>query len=282
MTTLRRAPPLALPFAVLAGAVGWLWRDVLLGRGDGSPAGLLAAIAVLSACLMVIAAERRADVGRPGSILARAERRAGWLLVAFGLVLLSALTFPDWMSTTGEPARSPHDALFVAAAAFAIGLVIVIADLVDSRRIARIQLEIACEEGPATSVDFGEGDEVATRVEPGKAYREGRRIVASAHGDPYRARATLQRGLTRGAILIALSELVAIAQGIARDPAAIASFEAERCDRGITRVCRKAALLSERAGEPDAESTRLHQLACSGGSEESCLAVYLLGRRNAR
>jgi hypothetical protein len=270
-----------VPFATLGGAAGWLWRDVLLSRFEGGAiAGLLAAILLLPACQLMIAAQRRADEARPGSILARAEQRAVYALVAFGLVILSALTFPDWMSTTRELVRPAHDALVVAALAGAIGLAILLADLAASRRLARIQREIAIDEGPATSVDFGLGDEEALRVEPGAAYREGGRVVATALGDPYRAQATLQRGVRRGVILVALSELVAIGQGVARDPVTVAAFEAERCDRGTIQVCRRAALLTERAGEPDEESTRLHQRACDGGEAESCLAVYLLARRN--
>jgi hypothetical protein len=352
MTSPRRFPPLAVPFATLGGAAGWLWRDVLqsrvgagtidarsqlavvvvalvgglagallapsrpaeewmmprpslrrvvavvLGAGlvaglalaalvaptapwSGAPAGLLAAIPLIPACLLVIAAQRRCDEARPGSILARAEQRAVYSLVAFGLMILSALTFPDWMSTTRELCRPPHDALFVAALAFAIGLALLLADLAASRRLARIQREIELDEGPAASVDFGLGDEEATRFEPGAAYREGGRVVAIALGDPYRAQATLQRGITRGVILVALCELVALGQGLARDPGTLAAFEAERCDLGSVQVCRRAALLTERAGEPDAESRRLHQRACDSGTTESCLAVYLLDRRNA-
>lgn len=283
MTSPRRFPPLAVPFVALGGAAGWLWRDVLRSRvGGGAIAGLLAAILLIPACQMMIAAQRRADEARPGSMLARAEQRAVYALVAFGLMILSALTFPAWMSATRELVRPPHDALVVAALAGAIGLAILLADLAASRRLARIQAEIALDDGPATSVDFGLGDEVASRFEPGAAYREGGRVVASALGDPYRAQATLQRGLTRGVILVALSELVAVGHGVARDPVTVAAFEAERCDHGTIQVCRKAALLTERAGEPDEESTRLHQRACDAGNTESCLAVYLLGRRNLR
>ena len=351
MTSLPRFPPLAVPFAALGGAAGWLWRDVLqsrfqsdalsrqshlaviavalvgglagallgptrpaeewmlprpslrrvsavvLGAGlasgmilgalvapdapwSGAPAGLLAALPLIPACLPVIAAQRRADEGRPGSIIARAEQRAVYALAAVGLVILSALTFPDWMSTTQELVRPPHDALFVAVIAGVVGLAVLLADLVASRRTAKIEAEIALGDGPTTSVDFGLGDEVATRAEPGGAYRDGGRVLAGALGDPHRAQVTLRRARRRGVILIALSELVAIAHGIVRDPVAIAAFEAGRCDRGTLRICRKAALLTERAGQPDEESTRLHQRACSAGSEESCLAVYLLARRN--
>jgi hypothetical protein len=356
MTSARRFPPLALPFAALGGAAGWLWRDVLesrflggaisprshlavaavalvggvagalltpakpaeewmtpgpgvgrvsavvLGAGLvaglilaalvtpfapwwcapwwGAPSGLLAAVPLIPACLMVTAAQRRADEGRPGSIIAGIERRTVYALAAIAVVILSALTFPDWMSTTDAVVRPPRDALAVAALAGFVGLVILIADLAASRRIARIQKEILLDDGPTNSVDFGLGEEVITRAERGGAYRGGGRVVASALGDPARARAAVKRSITRGVILIAVSELVAMAHGIARDPAAIAAFEAERCVSGTTRVCRTAALLSERAGQPDAESTSLHQRACSDGSEESCLAVYLLGRRN--
>ena len=274
MTSERRFPPLALPFAALGGAAGWLWRDV------GVPSGLFAAVPMIPACLLVIAAQRRSDDARPGSMIARAERRAVYALVAIGVVVLSALTFPDWMSTSDAVVRPPRDALAVAALAGVVGLAILIADLAASRRIARVQQEIALADGPAASVDFGLGEEVATRAEAGGAYRGGGRIVASALGDPGLARATLRRSIRRGVILIAVSELVAMAHGIARDPVALAAFEAARCDSGTIRVCRTAALLSERAGQPDAESTRLHQRACSDGSEESCMAVYLLGRRN--
>jgi hypothetical protein len=246
----------------------------------GAPSGLAAAVPLIPACLLVIAAQRRADQGRPGSIVARAEQRAVHALVALGMVILAALMLPDWMSTSAELLRPAHDAVFVAALAGAVGLAILLADLAATRRIARIQAAMAVEDGPAVSVDFGLGDEVVSRAEPGGSYRDGGRVIASALGDPYRAQATLRRGLTRGVILVALSELVAISHGIARDPVTIAALEAHRCERGILYVCRRAALLTERAGQPDEDSTRLHQRACDAGDEESCLAVYLLGRRN--
>jgi hypothetical protein len=246
MTSPRRFPPLAVPFAMLGGAAGWLWRDVLQSRFEGGAiAGLFAAIPLIPVCLLVIAAQRRADEARPGSVLARAEQRAVYALAAFGLVILAALTFPDWMSTPRELVRPPHDVLIIAALAGAIGVVILLADLAASRRLARIQAEIALD-------------------------------------DPSRAQATLRRGLTRGVILVALSELVAIGHGLARDPVALAAFEAERCDLGTLQVCREAALLTERAGGPDEESRRLHLRACDSGNTESCLAVYLLDRRNSR
>ncbi len=355
MTSPRRFPPLAVPFAALGGAAGWLFRDVVKGRFDGgaieprshlavaaialvgfvagallgpsrpaeewmmpeprlwrvvavvlaaglaagmilaalvgptvpwlgAPEGALAAAALLPACLLVIAAQRRADEARPGSIVARAEQRAVVAVVALGAVILAALTLPDWMSTTQAPLRPPRDALFVAALAGAVGLAILIADLVAARRMKRIRAELDLDEGPTTSVDFGLGEDVATRADPGAAYRGGGRVMAQALGDPDRAEATLRRAIRRGVLLVATAELVAIGHGLARNPAILADVEAERCEHDYLDspgVCREAALLSERAGLPDATSTRLHQRACSIGSDESCVAVYLLGRRNS-
>ncbi len=45
MTSSRRFPP----FAVLGGAAGWLWRDMLLSRFLGAPTGLITAIPIFCA-----------------------------------------------------------------------------------------------------------------------------------------------------------------------------------------------------------------------------------------
>jgi len=350
MPTLR-FPPLAVPFAALAGAATWLWCDLvhrlhhgpafaprehlavagaalvgavagaLLGPprpteecpnpqpsmvrvtavliaaglaagvlvtsiiapkdrlGAGAVEGILSAVPLMPLSLRLIAARGRADQARPGSIIARTERRAVFALVAAAIAGLTTLALPASIASLEGYGEAPQYALLIAALAGALGLGVLLADCVASIRVKRLMALEAKGENTEVGVDFGVGDDVVSRVEAGTAYRGGGRTVTAMVGDPDQARATLQRSLTRGAVVLAFVEIVGITHGLARDPEAAATYQATLCRSGRTTLCREAALLSERSGLPDEGSSQLHDLACKAGVEKSCLAVYLLGRR---
>ncbi len=271
--------PLALPFALLVGAAAWLWRGIApeYRLGAGALEGMLCAMLLLPIALRVVAAQARAEEARPGSIVARTERRAVVSLLAAVLAGLTIPAMPAAIAAVEDHGQPPRDALLITAVAAALGLGVLLWDFAASRRVKRLDARIAQGEDPGAAVDFGVGDDVASRVE-GAVYRGGR-TVTLAVGDPFQAKGALRRSITRGAIVLAFIELVALGHGLARDPEAAAMYEAKLCERGQASTCRQAALLWERAGLPDEEATQLHQLACEAGVEKSCMAVYLLGRR---
>ena len=71
MTSPRRFPPLAVPFATLGGAAGWLWRDVLLSRvGDGAIDGR-SHLAVVAVAIVG---------GLAGALLAPSRPAEAWMM----------------------------------------------------------------------------------------------------------------------------------------------------------------------------------------------------------
>jgi hypothetical protein len=279
--TLLHLLHLALPFALLAGAAGWLWTGIApeYRLGAGALEGMLCVMLLIPIALRVVAAQARAEAARPGSIVARTERRAVVSLLAAVLAGLTIPAMPAAIAAVEDHGQPPRDALLITAAAAALGLGVLLLDFVASRRVKRLDASIAQGEGPANCVDFGVGDDVASRVEGEGAVYRGGRTVTLAVGDPFQAKGALRRSITRGAVVLAFIELVALGHGLARDPEAAAMYEAKLCESGQVYACRQAALLWERAGLPDEEAAQLHQLACDAGEEKSCMAVYLLGRR---
>jgi hypothetical protein len=269
-----------LPFAVLAGVAAWIWCDIAPEHrlGAGAFGGMLSAMLLVPVGMRLVAAQSRAEEARPGSIVARTERRAVMSLLAAAIAGLTLPAMPAAIAAVEGHSKPSHDALLITAAAAALGLGVLLVDFVASIRVRRLDARIAQGEGPATDVDFGLGDDVASRIEAGAAYRSARTVTPSV-GDPLQAQGALRRSLTRGAVVVGLIELVALGHGLARDPEAAAMYEAKLCEAGQSSACRQAALLWERAGLPDEEALQLHQLACDANEEASCMAVYLLGRR---
>lgn len=272
--------PLALPFAVLAGAAAWLLSGIAPEDrlGAGAIGGTLSLMLLVPLGMRLVAAQGRADQARPGSIVARTEQRAMMSLLAAAVAGLTIPAMPAAIAAVEGHSKPPHDALLITACAAALGLGVLLLDFVASIQMKRLDARIAQGEAPATEVDFGLGDDVASRIEAGAAYRS-TRTVTLAVGDPFQAHGALRRSLTRSAVVVGFIELVALGHGLARDPEAAARYEAQLCEAGRSNTCRQAALLWERAGLPDGEAEELHQLACDAGEEASCMAVYLLGRR---
>lgn len=283
MRSLRRFAPLAFAFAVLAFAATRLWYAIAPDYRlvAGVLEAMLSAALLLPIGLRLLAAQRRGEEARRGSIVARTEGRAVAALLAAALAGLTIPAMPAAVAAVETQSEPPREALLITACAAAICLGALLLDLVASRRVRRLDAQLALGEGAASGVDFGLGDDVAERALPSTstAYRGGGRSVTLAVGDPLQARAALQRSITRGALVLGFIEIVALGHGLARDTSAAAAYEAQLCEGGRIRSCRQAALLSERAGMPDYEARSLHQLACDTGELESCMAVYLLDRR---
>ena len=280
MRSTLRFLPLALPFAVLAGVAAWIWRDIAPEHrlGAGAFGGMLSAMLLVPVGMRLVAAQGRVEEARPGSIVARTERRAVMSLLAAAVASLTIPAMPVAIAAVEEHGTPSHDALLITAGAAALGLGVLLLDFVASLRVRRLDARIAQGEAPSSGVDFGLGDDVASRIEAGPGYRT-TRSVTLAVGDPFQAQGALRRSLTRSAVVVAFIELVALGHGLARDPESAARYEAQICEAGRIRTCRQAALLWERAGLPDEGALQLHQLACDAKEEASCMAVYLLGRR---
>jgi hypothetical protein len=286
----RPSPARIVLVILAAGLLAGSAAGLLGASGEalsGPLVGLLAALPLLPAALLLVASARRASRARPASIIARAEARAQLSLVAATLGALTALALPAWIAAASD-APPPNDLLLVTLAA-ALGVAaLLLVDLLAARRVERLARQILDHDLPPAAdapthgrVDFGTGDQASAQVAPRTTYRGGGRTLALVLGDPAGARAALRRSKIQGALALALLELIGVAHGLARDPQGAAGYHTELCDAGVRGSCRKAALLSERAGLPLAEAGRLHALACEAGSDESCLAFELVQRRVA-
>jgi hypothetical protein len=265
--------------------------SVALGAGYG----FLCAIPFAPAAALGVAMLRRAGRARPGSIVARADRRGLVATLAVALGACTGLAILDWpasalgdagapLATSAAPRPAPYGAATLLAAAAAVVAGVLLMDLAALRRARRMASSMDAAEAapaglPSGRVDLGVGDEITSRPALGTAYRGGAQAAPWVVGDFEEAIGALQQSIRRGAVMLALLEMVGLAHGAARGTGVAAECGALLCDEGHAAACRPAALLSERGGAPDAEALRVHRLACSHGEDKSCLATELLLRR---
>ena len=297
----------------LSGAItGWLAFENERGTTSGALAGLGAALGFLPVCVLVIAAARRAARARLGSLVAAADRRELWALMASALAVTTATAFPDWMAQ-----ETPIVALSLAVAALtaivALGAFDLRAALVVRRasgRADRMEIrERAAEEaeGSLPALDLGLGDEVrASLARSAAAYRGRDRASSLLLGSLDEARAAVRRALVKKALAAAVAALALAGHALAARPRGEMLFHEILCDHGSPVDCGIAAEM-RRAGEPEdlvravvlgahaAErieqrpertdrGARIHyrERACFTGDVESCRrAATLLGADEA-
>jgi hypothetical protein len=218
---------------------------------ESAGGGAACALVFLPVCLAVVAAARRAQRARLGSLVAGSDRRAVWGILTLSLAVTTLEALPDWEAALRGDLPAP---LFVPAAlvaAAALTAAILRADL-RAARAARAAVEAGgstedagaeLEEGAAARLDLGLGEGRLARFARGaSAYRQKERVVSLVRGSPAQALGALRRASLRGVAALAILALVGGAHLAAHARPARGLYEAAYCDRGYTPSC---ALASE-------------------------------------
>jgi hypothetical protein len=236
---------------------GWIHVPVLLLTGAGTAllvrlitcaewddaatwalSGALCTAAFIPVCLAVLAAGRRAQRARLGSIVADSDRRAVWGILATLLAVMTVEALPDWLGGSPDrPARLVLAALIAASAAVLVR--VLLADrraCLDARAVIDAGLSVRQPEEMEESdsclplVDLGLGEQTLKRVTPGVApYRDRERAVSLVRGSPEMAVAALARASLRSRVGLLAVGVTALAHGLATLPAARAF-----CSRVLT------------------------------------------------
>ena len=245
---------------ILGGAVtgvisAFVGKDIRYVHGFAL-SGAVLAIVFIPVCLAVVAAARRAQRARLGSIVAAADRRAVWGILAITLATTTLEALPDWTALADLDAPAPIAAVAAVIAALLVTLWILRADrgaIAEARGVigaglsARDSTDTADVDPDAVRLDLGLGDALSERVALGAAaYRHRARTVALVQGSAESALAALDRATRRG--VIALAGVVAI--GAAHIAAATTTtarvmYEGVLCSAGHRTACTIAAELVE-------------------------------------
>lgn len=228
--------------ATSGGAVGAIGPGTGGAVVSGGINGALSAVAFLPVAALVLAAARRAQRARRGSIVAGADRRAIWGILTTALAVMTLAALPDWPAST---ARLPiGDAGIVPAPTVALGLVLAsgilllvltIADAIAVWRVRRAAADAVAPRGDAeeidaraegiSHVDLGLGDETFARLaQRGPVYRSHERALALVQGDPAEARAALYGAVARGVLGIAVVTAVIAAHSAATGPEVTSAY----------------------------------------------------------
>jgi hypothetical protein len=291
----------ALGGLVTGGAVGGIERDSMFAIVSGAFNGLISSIAFVPVCMLVLAAARRADRARLGSIVAGADRRAVWAILAAALSVTTLAAIPDWPASRYRDAAPPHAALGMAAFAVLLIVAVFLADAVALARVARVarhdmEPRDGEDHGAAAgipAVDLGLGDQVMARLARGaSAYRSRDRAVALLIGSVAEARAALRRALLRGAVGIAIAAAALVAHRSAAGVRGLVAYNEVRCAQRASKSCYRAGLLflGDAAGAgtpagpfeeplsgvspPDTERAEaLLRAGCANGERRACEAL---------
>lgn len=188
----------------IIGAIVGLAANCSYGVAQGTLGGLLCSIVFLPVVIAVLRFARASQRARLGTLVARADRRAVWSVLAATLALTTLEAVPDWLGR--------YDGLVATAIACACGVVVLAVLLWDQRanRSARATLadlttpSTFADEAPQT-IDLGLGDDVGARIAHGaSAYRDRDRTLALVRGDPFEVRQAMTRAVLRGRASIAL------------------------------------------------------------------------------
>jgi hypothetical protein len=202
-----------LSAGVITGAfIGSLFRMDEAVRGAAG--GALCTLVFLPVGFSVLAAARRAQRARLGSIVAGADRRAVWSVLAATLGATTVEALPDWAAQ-----RTPAFASVLLAIAFTIVACITVVDLRAEHALREAVRDL--EDRPALSadvprIDLGLGEDVAARLERSRSpYRGSDRALGLVLGSPDRAQAALSRAVVRGAVSLVVLVVVVILHVVA-------------------------------------------------------------------
>jgi len=271
------APPVIGAGGVVALIValwGEGWTDHTM---DAVAFGLASGVAFLPICRAVVASAERSARARMGSLVARADRRAVWSILATCVGVATLVSIIDWPAAREPRFDPPWISFGLAGAATLLVLVVRIADGRANTRIEALAAETdqmeRCDASASVvrpapmEIDLGLGDEAHARFDHGVAgYRDRDRPRALLMGNPARARQALSSALRRGTLCCATLALVLGAHLLATGEPFAYLYQQERCDRMTPYGCTEAARLT------DSSETRrvLYRRACDGFDWEAC------------
>lgn len=173
----------------------------------GSIGGFTCAIVSVPVVIAVLRSARAAQRARLGTLVARADRRAVWSILATALALTTLEAAPDWAQRDE----------WIAVAIASVCAAVVVASLVwDERASRNVRATLAdlsaaspCSDEAPDVIDLGLGDELGARVaRSASAYRHRDRTLALVRGDAAEVRRAMSRALVRGRASIALVSAV--------------------------------------------------------------------------
>lgn len=249
----------------------WWAEEVRVGAVYGGVSALL----FVPICTLLVAAARRAERARSGSLVAGADRRAVWSIPVTTLAVSTLAAVP--LLHDQEAIPLPR---LGAATAVAAGLVLLAFLLADVRAFFRVRragvdrLEAhepagARDAGEIPSLDLGLGDELRAHVGRGAdAYRSRARPTALVLGSVTAARAALVQGLLHSTLGLTITVAVLAGHAWADTPAALLSRLEPRCRRAAELCRRKIDLggLCERSTKACYDAGVLRQPAALQGS----------------
>jgi hypothetical protein len=261
-------------------ATGFLVSELLLHRlfEDWVACGAGAAAALAPLGVFVVAAARRAERARLGSIVAGADSRAVWASLATTIALASvpcAMGLPAYLS--GDRVSPPLAPFFALASAVAC-VVIAIRDRQDRARVVALVADASLEdreggdvEGARSRVDLGLGDDVRVEVGARGAYRSIDRAARVVLGSSEDVLAALASACRRSVTLAGFAFLAVVAHALAASSFGRGFYDALACDEGDDARCSRAFhRLGERLELDPLMHHKLAWDACHGGDMAAC------------
>lgn len=258
------------------------------GLGRGLPAGVingsLCALAFLPVCAVVVAAARRAVRARLGSIVAGADARAVWGILATALAVATLAALPDWPGSRLERAQPPVLAAVMAGGAALLIAGVLVADALALARVKRLgQVRMEAHEpspdevaGAVPALDLGLGEEVQAQLARGDAYRSKARALSLLVGSAEQARSALRRALARGAAGLVVASAALGAHAWAAAGGGELAYGLIRCEQRSAAGCLTAgrALAAwgggRRAAARAAAARAMFERACARGEGHGC------------
>jgi hypothetical protein len=221
----------------------------------GAVGGAACALAFVPVCLAVIAAARRAQRARLGSLVAATDRRAVWGILAITLAVTTLEALPAWPASTVKEAPAPLVALWVLLATCAVTIGILRSDqkvLAEAEVVIKAGLSawepagVGREDGDEVArLDLGLGEDMQARIARGAAaYRDRERTVALVRGAPEAALHALRRAVRRSEIGLVVTGAVLAAHAAAQTTPALVAYEDLRCSYWNGAACSIAADLT--------------------------------------
>jgi len=188
------------------------WSDAI---ATGAMNGFVCSIVFLPVVFVVLRSARAAQRARLGTLVARADHRAVWSVLATALALTTLEALPDWLAR-----RDGSVAFAIASVCGAVVLAVLLFDGRASGRARETLSDLAAptpfsDEAPQM-IDLGLGEDVGARIAHGvSAYRDRDRTLALVRGDPFEVRRVMTRALVRGRASIAIISAVLGAHAVA-------------------------------------------------------------------
>jgi len=281
-TWVRHLPTLWLAGTLTGGIACSLSR--MCTASFGALGGLLCTLPFLPICAAVLSTARRAQRARQGSIVAGADRRAVYGILAVALLIATLEALPDDPAPATTWLEGPLPGLALFAAATICILVILVADALALRKARSLvvpglarkdEIDPGLERDNAARFDLGLGRAVHARLAKStSAYRGRERALALILGDPERAIATLQRAVRRGVHAFVATPLVLGAHLVAGSETATLHYRELSCRLGNPSACEALADRSASLEQRDlVGAVTYHERACDRGNGWSCLAV---------